>query len=435
MIKYKKSLRGLFSNTKFLIAFSVVLAFVFWIVVALEFSQDHTEVIKDVPITINLENSVPSSHGLQYFGNADYKLNVTVTGKRYEVGGNSLSADDFEATAQTASVDSAGNHFLQVSVIAKDDNADYEITEVSAEYIEVYFDRYKEKKFILAPEINSTLDSITEEGYLFDEDKDVIINGVSKEVVISGPEREVERISGVRANVNIEQKLTATQTFNAEVGLLYSSEAPKYVQINGQDTLEVPVTIKVYKEEVLPVVVSFKNSPSQYLQTSPAYSCYPSNVKVAVLKRHDKTSVNQIELGDIDFNTISIDNTSFELNESNLKNADQIKFLENTQAFSVNVNLPNINTQTYTIDSSNITIKGADGNTPLLVTVQNDGKVDVSGNLNDLLLMSNSNLKGTVDLKNQAVPSEGLTVPIKIELDSLPNCWVTGEYYALVKPR
>ena len=104
----KLSLRQLFSNTKFLVVFSIVVAFIFWIVVALEYAPVVENEIKDIPVKIDMNNSVPDKLGLQIFGQSDYTINVTVRGNRYIVGGDLLTADDFEATAQTAYVDSAG---------------------------------------------------------------------------------------------------------------------------------------------------------------------------------------------------------------------------------------------------------------------------------------------------------------------------------------
>ena len=44
------SLRQLFSNTKFLVVFSILVAFIFWIVVALEYAPVIENEIKDIPV-------------------------------------------------------------------------------------------------------------------------------------------------------------------------------------------------------------------------------------------------------------------------------------------------------------------------------------------------------------------------------------------------
>ena len=81
----KLSLRQLFSNTKFLVVFSIVVAFIFWIVVALEYAPVVENEIKDIPVKIDMNNSVPDKLGLQIFGQSDYTINVTVRGNRYIV--------------------------------------------------------------------------------------------------------------------------------------------------------------------------------------------------------------------------------------------------------------------------------------------------------------------------------------------------------------
>ena len=179
----KLSLRQLFSNTKFLVVFSIVVAFIFWIVVALEYAPVVENEIKDIPVKIDMNNSVPDKLGLQIFGQSDYTINVTVRGNRYIVGGDLLTADDFEATAQTAYVDSAGKHSLVVKVTAKDANADYEIVSKSADYIEVFFDKYAEKEVEVTPRIISELDDYTADDYMFDK-ADIIYD--TKSVKVSG---------------------------------------------------------------------------------------------------------------------------------------------------------------------------------------------------------------------------------------------------------
>ena len=119
----KLSLRRLFSNTKFLVVFSIVVAFIFWIVVAIQYAPVIDNVVESVPVRIDMENSVPDKLGLQIFGNNSYTVDITVRGNRYDIGGDLITADDFEVVAQTAYVDSSGNHTLKIKANTKDADA------------------------------------------------------------------------------------------------------------------------------------------------------------------------------------------------------------------------------------------------------------------------------------------------------------------------
>lgn len=312
----KLSLRQLFSNTKFLVVFSIVVAFIFWVVVALEYAPVVENEIKDIPVKIDMNNSVPDKLGLQIFGQSDYTINVTVRGNRYIVGGDLLTADDFEATAQTAYVDSAGKHSLVVKVTAKDANADYEIVSKSADYIEVFFDKYAEKEVEVTPRIISELDDYTADDYMFDK-ADIFYD--TKTVKVSGAQTEVNSITAAYADIPIEKKLTQSETIDASVVLSNGSDLDsKYVKINGESNLKIPVTLPVYKMQTSAVSVSFKNTPSDYINSPLVYSISPSRVRVAVLQNGSDTT-NSLEIGSIDFTQITPSNGSFTFLASNVK--------------------------------------------------------------------------------------------------------------------
>ena len=331
-MKLKKlSLRQLFSNTKFLVVFSILVAFIFWIVVALEYAPVIENEIKDIPVKIDMNNSVPDKLGLQIFGQSDYTINVTVRGNRYIVGGDLLTADDFEATAQTAYVDSAGKHSLVVKVTAKDANADYEIISKSTDYIEVYFDKYAEKEVEVTPRIISELDDYTADDYMFDK-ADIIYE--TKTVKVSGAQTEVNSITAAYANIHWQNQ--------------------KYVKINGESRLTVPVTLPVYKMQTSAVSVSFKNTPSDYINSPLLYSISPSRVRVAVLQNGSDTT-NSLEIGTIDFANITPSNGSFTFLASNVKTA---KFLDGTTSFNVEVNTDGLSTKKLEPNINSIMITG-----------------------------------------------------------------------------
>ena len=87
MMKNRKKVdfRELFSNNRFVLLFSIVLAFVIWTAISMTASPEETFLIKDVPVDFSLKGSMPEQLGLQAFGNTDFKVDVEVYGKRYIV--------------------------------------------------------------------------------------------------------------------------------------------------------------------------------------------------------------------------------------------------------------------------------------------------------------------------------------------------------------
>ena len=426
-MKLKKlSLRKLFSNTKFLVVFSILVAFIFWIVVALEYAPVIENEIKDIPVKIDMNNSVPDKLGLQIFGQSDYTTNVTVRGNRYIVGGDLLTADDFEATAQTAYVDSAGKHSLVVKVTAKDANADYEIISKSTDYIEVYFDKYAEKEVEVTPRIISELDDYTADDYMFDK-ADIIYE--TKTVKVSGAQTEVNSITAAYADIPIEKKLTQSETIDASVVLSNGSNLDsKYVKINGESSLTVPVTLPVYKMQTSAVSVSFKNTPSDYINSPLLYSISPSRVRVAVLQNGSDTT-NSLEIGTIDFANITPSNGSFTFLASNVKTA---KFLDGTTSFSVEVNTDGLSTKKLEPNINSIMITGGSGVSAGNVDLSSIGSVTVVGTQTALASVNANMLEVNINLTNIKLEEGENTVPVTVTLKNSKNCWVSGSYSAVI---
>ncbi len=426
-MKLKKlSLRQLFSNTKFLVVFSILVAFIFWIVVALEYAPVIENEIKDIPVKIDMNNSVPDKLGLQIFGQSDYTINVTVRGNRYIVGGDLLTADDFEATAQTAYVDSAGKHSLVVKVTAKDANADYEIISKSTDYIEVYFDKYAEKEVEVTPRIISELDDYTADDYMFDK-ADIIYE--TKTVKVSGAQTEVNSITAAYADIPIEKKLTQSETIDASVVLSNGSDLDsKYVKINGESRLTVPVTLPVYKMQTSAVSVSFKNTPSDYINSPLLYSISPSRVRVAVLQNGSDTT-NSLEIGTIDFANITPSNGSFTFLASNVKTA---KFLDGTTSFNVEVNTDGLSTKKLEPNINSIMITGGSGVSAGNVDLSSIGSVTVVGTQTALASVNANMLEVNINLTNIKLEEGENTVPVTVTLKNSKNCWVSGSYSAVI---
>ena len=426
-MKLKKlSLRKLFSNTKFLVVFSILVAFIFWIVVALEYAPVIENEIKDIPVKIDMNNSVPDKLGLQIFGQSDYTINVTVRGNRYIVGGDLLTADDFEATAQTAYVDSAGKHSLVVKVTAKDANADYEIISKSTDYIEVYFDKYAEKEVEVTPRIISELDDYTADDYMFDK-ADIIYE--TKTVKVSGAQTEVNSITAAYADIPIEKKLTQSETIDASVVLSNGSNLDsKYIKINGENSLTVPVTLPVYKMQTSAVSVSFKNTPSDYINSPLLYSISPSRVRVAVLQNGSDTT-NSLEIGTIDFANITPSNGSFTFLASNVKTA---KFLDGTTSFSVEVNTDGLSTKKLEPNINSIMITGGSGVSAGNVDLSSIGSVTVVGTQTALASVNANMLEVNINLTNIKLEEGENNVPVTVTLKNSKNCWVSGSYSAVI---
>ena len=82
------SAKGLFYNNKFLAVFSVAVAVVFWAIVQVNYSENITKTFTELPVTF--ENILKDTDYAAYISEGT-TVNVTVSGKNYNVGNTVIS--------------------------------------------------------------------------------------------------------------------------------------------------------------------------------------------------------------------------------------------------------------------------------------------------------------------------------------------------------
>ena len=153
------NLGRLFYNNKVVMLFSVIIAFIFWIILSTSASESTTKLITDIPISVSLSESAKES-GLTVFGTDDIKAEVSVTGNRLILG--QLSKSDIQITAQQSAnmINSTGKYTLELSAKKNSILTDYEFSSsVSPKFVTVVVDRYKSQTFDITPNIKFTADT------------------------------------------------------------------------------------------------------------------------------------------------------------------------------------------------------------------------------------------------------------------------------------
>jgi len=419
MKREELTLNRLFYNNRFVLFFSIILAIIIWLVVAIQYSPEVTRVIKDVPVKIDLSNSV-KNFNLQIFGTKDFYVDITVVGKRYAVSTNQLSKDDFSVVAKTNYVDSSGKQTLQLDIKPKSQSSDYSITKESSDYIEIYFDVFKEGEYTLVPEISYPA-KIVPDGYF----KDVEVMS-AKTVTISGPATEINKINKVFAKVKINKTLTSTKTLKADIVPLGEyGETLRYLTIDdGND--DVSITIPVYKLAELPTSVSFKNVPAYYLTKPLEYTTTPSKALFAV----DETaleSLSSLSLGTIDFSNIKSGINKFVIKSNTISDA---KVMDKTKSFKISIDASGVSEIKFTFKQSNISII----NTPDAYDVSPTGSgissVTVVGPLSVLKTLSSDDILAEIDLKGKTLTNETSKAKARLYVNNHDDCWIYGNYNA-----
>lgn len=415
--KDKFSFSALIRDNRFLTLASLVIAFCLWMWVAIEKSPEVTNVITGIPVQINLENSIPEQLGLQIFGESEFTVDVTVKGKKYIL--SSLDANDVDVVANTNYVDSSGTKTLQLKITPKNSSDDFVIVSSSSTYVEVYFDTYKEIEMALTSNVKSSLDSLVPEDFLLG---DVVFS--KNTVLISGPATEINRISNVSAEVQVDKVLEKTTTFDPEIKIITNDGSTlEYSKINTVD--DITMTVPVLKIVTLPTAIEFKNAPSGFINNPMKYSISPASVTVAIPVDIVETTksfvVDTIDFADIgdSYNTFTVDADSintYKIIDSNIKR------------FKITINASTMSSKTLTIPVSSVKIKNTRDDFKVLLNTTKDITVTLVGPQEDIEAITVEDLMIEIDTTDKVISSDTKTLQGNVVVSSEYNCWAFGKY-------
>ena len=421
----KFSFSSFLGNNRVIMIASIIIAFAIWIWVSVEKSPEVQQVITGVPVNIVLENSIPEQLGLQIFGKSEYTVDVTVTGKKYLL--STLDRDDITVEAITNYVDSPGIKTLQLRVSPSNSSDDFVISSVSATYIEVFFDTYKEVEMALQANISSELETLVPENCLLGDT--VFSKGT---VIISGPATEINRISGVTATATVDSVLQKTTTFDPELKIVTNDGTSlEYSVINTGDT-DITMTIPVLQVVKLPTAIEFRNAPSYFVGDPLSYSVFPSSIEVAVpvdsLETTNSFIVYTVDFADIvnSYNTFNIDASSvnsFKIMDDSVKN------------FRITINASSFDAKTVTVPASRITLKNSRTDFDVSLDNNRDIAVTLVGPQADIDALTADDVSIEVDTADKVITNDTQSIQGAVIISGGYNCWATGKYDIKVTAR
>lgn len=412
----------LFYDNKVLMVFSFVVAVIIWLVVAISLSPIDTVVVKDVPVTIDLANSVPAQFDLEIFGQSEFTVDVEVSGKRYILS-SAADKDSIRVVAQTAYVDSAGKHTLSLKASKVNEDEEFEIVSVSDDFIEVFFDVYMEQDFTLEPKINIE-DELVEVGYIAGE---AVLS--SETVVVSGPATEVRTISNVFAEIEVDKALTQTKTQAAEINAYNEAGAALHYLSYNYGNEEVTVTVPVYYVVNKPTSVTFKNAPADYIDNPFSYTINPATFEAGIQGIDEDNTIESIAIATIDFLQLKPGKNVFTVASDSIPS---VFSLEALKEFEITVNVTGCTSKTVTVPEENISFVNAPKDYAVNSVVESVGNVVVVGPEESVAQVSPSDIFAVVDLSNADLSSQRQEFTARLSVKNSDDCWVSGNYTVTV---
>ena len=322
--KKKFSIRKLIYNDKYLIICSIIAAIVIWVLTSMNLSPETTKRIT-VPVSVDFSGSLAEQLGIQYYGDENITVDVTISCKKYlanEIGENSLTA-----SLQTNSITTTG--YLSVPIVINvAEDAEFTVQSYSPTTVTGFYDYAEETTMPI--ELNFINQSFTANGYVAGE---TVLNQSS--VILKGARTYVSSVKRVVADIDLENDLKESQVVTlTPVALNEIGNRVDNVQIllpEGEAALT--ASIPILKVQNLRPTVSFiagPNNPESFLDVK--YSV--NSVEVGALESAQLTALN---LGNISFSDINLGVNTFDFNAAQLNG---VTVLDGTEDITVTVTVP-----------------------------------------------------------------------------------------------
>lgn len=414
------TLHKLFDNNRFLVAVSLFVSITLWLSISINVSNPITRVVSKVPVTIDLTNTYAETLNLKLFGETQFAVDAEISGESYLV--RQIKSEDIIVTAQTSEINSSGKVRLYLNAKMADGMYGVTVSKLSPSYIDAYFDVETTKYFQLTPQIDSS--QITQEDYI---QQNALLS--QKQIKITGPKTEVEKIENVYASVEIREPLRQTTVFDCNIKVAdLSGNEPKYLEV-GQEDQVVKMTVPILKRRELPLTVDFVNMPANYMQTPPKVTFSPEKISIAG-PEETVDAMGTLNLGKINFEVLSPDENTFKFP---ISLPSGVIVIDDVDAVSVTVNMSDMTSKTISVASDNILIKNVPPENTATVISKEITDVRIIGPEAIISQLNSASVYAEVDLSKQTFSLGEQQFKVRVYVKNNNNCWAYGEYKVWVR--
>lgn len=423
-------------NDRALMVFCVIMAIVIWASVKINYSDEVTRTLSDVKI--NITASVDEDAELTAFiDETELYCEVTVKGKSYDINSYSLSKDEIIVEATGAYVDSAGYRVLNLSAKTADGGiADIEITKISPSSISVYYDRKTTDTFNVEAKLGNDLSSLVEGEYAVGQPVPSM-----NTVDVTGPATILNRLSKVYFTAQIKEDslpLTASKNLPAKIAFdLENEDEAKYLICEGVNNESNPatVTVPVYVIKEVETAVKFVNQPAIFSEKVEAVAISPKTVKISYNPQDDE-NFDKLYVATIDFSKISNKMNNFEFPVDEKLGVTLVD--KEIERFNVSVNMSEMSSKTLDKAPTKVVFLNQDENYNYAVDFENSNldEIVLIGPKESLQKITADDIQVEINVSSLTVNSRILqkvkVSNISIQSDDFDDCWVYGEYFAVL---
>lgn len=403
-------MKKLKENKAFLIAMSILAAFVIWLVV--DNGTKVTKPISNVAVEYVGEETTLASRGLMLIQSEEPTVldYLEIQGSRYDIA--QLDPAEVKVQVDLSSVTSVGSQNLTYRVIYPTNKLASRLSakNASSSTISVTIGELYRKNVEIHCDMSG---SSVAEGYIAGE-----VRLEPAELEIWGRQADVMQVSYAKVNLSVEQaSATVVQLLEYE---LYDHNDQHIEGLNihaDRDSIQVTLPVDVVKD--LPLELNFEESPG-YSISNVDYRVEPSEIKVsgdaAILG-----SVDSIVLDTIDLSQLSGTATF----RYTIKLPDGCENLSGVTEAVATVRFKDLTSRELLV--TNLSFENAPEGKDVTI-LSGDLTVTLRGTSADLAAVTASNVKAVADLSSVEDASGNYTVPAVITVDTSGNIGVVGSY-------
>lgn len=407
----KLSIGKLFYNDKFVMIFSVFVAFIMWIIVSTTSQESTIFTITDISVTLP-----ELSNDLRFFNTEDLKAEVKISGNAIVVA-SVTNSDIYISPSDTSKITEPGTYTLSLVPKKSGVKTDYNFeSTVSPSKIDVYVDRYAEREITITDKID--VSSVDPSSYA----STTILS--QQTVKITGAESVVNSIAEVDAEYKFDSTLSKTTVVKAPLVFYDSSGKQVTSEYITSDIISVDATVPVLRLKTVDIVPNIINMPASLDFDTSRIRVSPSTINIAAPDDVIDT-IGSVSTSEIDFSKINIKNnkvTTALVIPSGCKNLDQISSVD------VEFDMSGMVSKTLTIDRFTVINESSDRK-PTVSTKSLD--VTLIGPKEQIDAITPAHLTAVIDMQQKNSFVGFVEMPVTININSkFSSCWVYGSYTA-----
>lgn len=404
----------LWGDRRFLLLLSLGIAVLLWLYVTMSVMPNTSTTLSGVPVDFDYDSAKYTTLGLDIVNEPSYTVDLSLSGDGSVLG--AARASDFVVYPDYSSVKGAGSQTLNLNVKIINPDLENRVTatiERGRRTVDVVFDTILTKTL---PVTMETSGLHIAEGYSLNK-----VSSSPSEITITGPSTEVSQVTAVVAPLSMEGELSESQLVQVPLEMRDANGKTLDLPYTTMEDNIVDVTVSVYKQVELPLVVNFINVPSYFDVNTLQYSLSQETLLVSGPERV-VNNLTELSVGSFDLSTFSLDKDY----QMNVELPDGIVSNENVSSVTLSFDTTGMSERSFNV--SQISVINVPANYQVEVTTKRLNNVVLVGPEEDLEQLSAGSIEARINAEDLQVAVGTQTVAVQIQVPSNPRVFAIGTY-------